>query len=333
MNKKVLVTGSSGHLGSALVKVLKRRGFNVLSIDIKPSETTDIVASISDKDVVHRAMKDVDAVLHAATLHKPHVVTHTHQEFLDSNISGTLNLLEAAKKNQVRSFVYVSTTSTFGDSLIPPKGYPAAWITESTKPVPKNIYGVTKNAAEDICQLFYRNHKLPCLVLKLSRFFQEEDDCKIARANFSPDNLKVNEYLYRRVDIQDAVDVILLAMEKAPTIGFDRFIVSATTPFSFDDMAKLRVDVQEVIKNIYPEYHDIYQSLGWKMNSTIDRVYVNTHARNRLEWNPVYNFKDALNNLVNGNDFRSELALEIGIKGYHDESFENGPYPVFEDAI
>jgi nucleoside-diphosphate-sugar epimerase len=92
-------------------------------------------------------------VLHTATLHKPHVATHSRQDFVDTNITGTLNLLEAAVANHVRSFVFTSTTSTFGDALTPPPGAPAVWITEDVVPIPKNIYGTTKVAAEDLFHL------------------------------------------------------------------------------------------------------------------------------------------------------------------------------------
>ncbi len=106
-------------------------------------------------------MKGVQVVFHAATLHKPHVATHSRQEFVDTNITGTLNLLEEAMSAGVESFVFTSTTSAFGDALAPPAGAPAAWVTEDVTPIPKNIYGVTKAAAEDLCQLFHRNEGLP----------------------------------------------------------------------------------------------------------------------------------------------------------------------------
>lgn len=78
---------------------------------------------------------------------------------------GTLNLLEEAVLAGARSFVFTSTTSTFGGALIPPTGAPAAWIAEKVAPIPKNIYGVTKVVAENLCELFYRNQGLPCLIL------------------------------------------------------------------------------------------------------------------------------------------------------------------------
>ena len=174
--KKVLVTGSAGHLGEALVRTLKNMQYDVVSIDIQSSPFTTHTGSITDRDFVKNCMQDVQVVLHTATLHTPHVATHNPQKFVDTNSTGTLNLLQEAVAARVESFVFTSTTSVFGDALIPPVGAPAARITEDVVPVPKNIYGVTKAAAENLCQLYYRNFGLPCIVLRTSRFFPEEDD-------------------------------------------------------------------------------------------------------------------------------------------------------------
>src|SRR4030095_104516 len=125
-------------------------------------------------------------------LHKPHVATHSRQDFVDVNTTGTLNLLEEATAAGVTAFVYTSTTSVFGDALVPPPGEPAAWITEDVTPVPKNIYGVTKAGAENLCHLFHRNQGLPCVVLRTSRFFPEPDDDAAVRERYADENLKVN---------------------------------------------------------------------------------------------------------------------------------------------
>ena len=167
----VLVTGSAGHLGEALMRLLRARGDDARGIDLKRSPFTDLAGSIADRGFVREAMAGVRAVLHTATLHKPHVVTHSRQDFVDTNVTGTLNLLEEAASAGVGAFVFTSTTSAFGRALTPPPGTPAAWVTEDVRPVPKNIYGVTKVAAEDLCELFHRLHRLPCLVLRTSRFF------------------------------------------------------------------------------------------------------------------------------------------------------------------
>lgn len=324
----VLVTGSAGHLGEALMRSLRARGLEARGIDLRASEFTDKVGSIVDAGFVDRCMHGCDAVIHAATLHKPHVATHARQEFVDVNISGTLNVLEACVAHRVKALVFTSTTSTFGAALVPPPGEPAAWISEDVRPVPKNIYGVTKIAAEDLCELFQRKQHLPCLVLRTSRFFPEEDDSADTRASYADANSKVNELLYRRVDIQDVVDAHLLALDKAPSLGFDKFIVSATPPFQPADMTRLRSDAPGVVEQYCPSYVAEYRRRGWRMLPSLDRVYSNAKAIKLLGWQPRYDFAHALEQLRQEQDYRSPLTHAVGAKGYHAETFEHGPYPV-----
>jgi UDP-glucose 4-epimerase len=325
---KVLVTGSSGHLGEALVRTLRERNYDVVGVDIIDGPFTTHVGSITDRACVRRCMSDVQAVFHAATLHKPHVGTHGRQDFVDTNITGTLTLLEAAATTGVEAFVYTSTTSVFGDALVPPAGAPATWVTEEVTPIPKNIYGVTKAAAEELCQLFHRNNGLACIVLRTSRFFPEADDNKAVRDAYADDNIKANEFLFRRVDVEDVVSAHLLAAERAPAGGFRRYIISATTPFSPDDLQDLRAHAPRAAARRVPGYEAEYARRGWKMVPGIDRVYVNERARNELGWQPRYDFQFIIDRLQAGEDARSPLARLVGSKGYHAETFAEGPYPV-----
>jgi len=313
---RALVTGSSGHLGEALVRTLSQDGHEVVGLDIRESPFTTHIGSITDRSCASRYMVGVQAVFHAATLHRPHVDTHSRQAFVDTNIAGTLNLLEAAAAADVESFLFTSTTSVFGDALVPPARAPAAWLTEEVKPIPKNIYGVTKAAAEDLCQLFHRNQGLPCVVLRTSRFFPEEDLDQAVREAYADDNIKATEYLYRRVDLEDVVSAHLLAAERAPTIGFGRYIISATTPFSLDDLPDLRCDAPLAARRRVPEYEAEYARRSWKMVPGIDRVYVNDRARRELGWQPRYNFPLLIDRLRTGKDVRSPLARMVGSKGY-----------------
>jgi len=325
---KVLVTGSTGHLGEALIRTLKSLHYEVIGLDVLPSPFTTHRGSITDRNFVKHCMAGVKTVFHTATLHKPHVATHSEQDFIDTNITGTLHLLQEAVAAGVESFVFTSTTSVFGDALIPPPGAPAAWITEDVVPVPKNIYGVTKAAAEDLCQLYYRNHGLACIVLRTSRFFPEEDDHPEMRDAYPDDNLKVNEYLSRRVEIGDAVNAHILAATRAPRPGFGKYIISATTPFQSDDMAALRTNTPQVLQRLFPDYLSAYQKNNWKMLPVIDRVYVNERARRDLGWQPKYDFRYVLDRLIAGEERESPMAKLVGIKGYHAQAFDAGPYPV-----
>ncbi|SEW28402.1 NAD(P)-dependent oxidoreductase [Luteibacter sp. 329MFSha] len=324
----ILVTGSAGHLGEALVRRLREDGRHVIGLDIKASPFTDLVGSIADEGFVRDAMSGVTGVIHSATLHKPHVATHTKREFVETNVAGTVALLEAATLHRVRSFVFTSTTSAFGAALSPAPGEPAAWIDETVAPVPKNIYGATKIAAEGMCELVARKDGLPVVVLRTSRFFPEDDDNAGVRAAYDTANMQANELLYRRADIEDIVAAHLLALERAPALGFGRYIVSSTTPFTRDDVAALRRDAPSVVRRLYPEVDALYAARGWRLLPSLDRVYDSSLATRDLGWTPKRDFAFVLECLRRGEDFRSDMARAIGKKGYHDAVFEEGPYPV-----
>jgi UDP-glucose 4-epimerase len=313
----ILVTGSSGHLGEALMRTFRDSGEHARGVDILPSEFTGSVGSVCDRDFVRGSMRGARFVLHAATLHKPHVATHANQEFVDTNITGTLVLLEEAVAAGIEAFIFTSTTSAFGAALTPAPGEPAAWITEDVAPIPKNIYGATKVAAESLCELFARKHGLPVLILRTSRFFPEADDDPAVSSAYETANTQASEMLYRRVDIEDVVAAHLLAMRKAQGIGFGRYIISATTPFSREDLKELRRDAPAVVRRLFPDCEALYAACQWKMFPHLDRVYVNQLAVRELGWRPKYDFRHVLESLKSQQDFRSALARQVGSKGYH----------------
>ncbi|KMS88970.1 NAD-dependent epimerase [Streptomyces regensis] len=317
--ERYLVTGSAGHLGEALVRTLREHGDDVVGLDVLDSPFTTVTGSVTDRDTVRSALDGVTRVLHTATLHKPHVGTHARQEFVDVNVSGTLTVLEEAAAAGVRGVVFTSSTSAFGRALTPAPGEPAAWITEDVRPVVRNVYGATKIAAEDLCELLARDLDPPVVVLRTSRFFPEADDRDDVRAAFDDTNLKVSEFAYRRVDLEDVVEAHLLAAHRAPALGFDRFIISATTPFSRDDAAELATDAPAVLDRVLPDVAEEYRRRGWRMLPTLDRVYSNERARSVLGWRPAYDIRAALELARTTGAVRSPLARGVGAEGYHSE--------------
>lgn len=325
---KILITGSAGHLGEGLMRRLEDSGHAVVGIDITSGRYTSCVGSITDRAFIRNCSKGVDAVIHTATLHKPHLATHDKQQFVDTNVAGTLTLLEEAVAAGARSFVFTSTTSAFGAALTPAEGAPAAWIDETVSSIPKNIYGVTKTAAEDLCHLFSSRHGLNCIVLRTSRFFPEEDDSKAMRDGYADANAKANEFLFRRVDLDDVVSAHAAALGRAAEIGFGRYVISATTPFRREDLGNLRRNPADVVERRLGGFLQTYRTAGYRMLPSIDRVYVNTKARTELGWEPRFDFERVLGQISNGEPIGSALARAVGSKGYHDVPFEDGPYPV-----
>ncbi|MDP9829922.1 NAD-dependent epimerase/dehydratase family protein [Kineosporia succinea] len=313
---RYLVTGSSGHLGEALVRTLREAGHEVTGVDVLAGEFTSVTGSITDASLVVSVMDGVDHVLHAATLHKPHVGSHSRQQFVDVNVSGTLNVLEAAVGAGVKSVVFTSSTSTFGRAMMPGPGEPAAWVDEDVRPLVRNIYGATKIAAEDLCELAARDQGLPVVVLKTSRFFPEADD---VRPEAHDTSLKVAEFLYRRVDLEDVVSAHLLAAERAATLGFGRYVISAPTPFTAGDLGALASDASTVVRRLYPELMAAFDERDWPMLPTLDRVYDSRRAQVDLGWTPRHPFAVVAERALATGEWRSDLALRVGWKGYHDQ--------------
>ncbi|MGE0580216.1 NAD-dependent epimerase/dehydratase family protein, partial [Reyranella sp.] len=278
---RILVTGSSGWLGRTLVPRLLRDGHTVVGLDPEPGPTTAVVGSVVDRGLVGRLMRDraIEAVVHAAARHKPHIEIHDNSEFVAVNVQGTLNLLEeaVAPGSKVDRLIFTSTTSLMISQRIRDGraggAGEATWIDETLSPLePRNIYGVTKRAAEELCRLFNHLHRLPILILRTSRFFPEADDMAHAIAQ-SDENTKANEYLFRRLTVEDAAESHVIALDKAKELGFDTFIISSMTPFSPADSRELLVDAPSVVARYFPDYRKLYEQRGWTMFDSIDRVY------------------------------------------------------------
>jgi UDP-glucose 4-epimerase len=280
---RLLLTGSSGWLGRFLAPRLRRDGHEVTGLDVAPGPDTQIVGSVADRALVDRVFADrgIEAVIHSGALHKPDIVRYPAQAFVDVNVAGTLNLLEAAAAAEHDRFVFTSTTSLMvSEGLHAGRPGRAAWMTEDYGPLePRNIYGVTKLAAEQLCRLVHRERGLPVVILRTSRFFPEDDD---THRDVSGPNRKANEFLNRRLTVEDAAEAHLEALRRAPKLGCDTFIVSAPPPFGEDECEALALDAAAVVARHFPEAPELYARAGWRLPERIDRVYDPGRAAARL---------------------------------------------------
>jgi len=302
----VLLTGSSGWLGQTLAPRLLELGHRVLGLDPNPGSFTQVQDTMADAALVRELVFDmgIETVLHCGALHKPNIETHDYRDFVDVNIQGTLNLLEASVEagSPVRRLVMTSTTSLMISREIRAGlaggAEQAQWIDETLQPLlPRNIYGVSKLAAEHLCRMFHEQHGLPLIILRTSRFFPEEDDMSHAIRQ-SEENTKVNELLFRRLTVEDAAESHVAAMQKADEIGFDTFIVSAKTPFQHSDCRELLHNAPAVVARYIPHYEDIYRARGWSMFQSIDRVYDAGKIESRLGFVCKTDFAAALQQLT-----------------------------------
>jgi len=214
----------------------------------------------------------IESVIHGAALHKPDIVRYPRQAFIDVNVTGTLNLLECAIATGAGRFVFTSTTSLMITQAIRDETADrAVWLDETSGPLsPRNIYGVTKRAAEEVCRLVHAETGLPIIVLRTSRFFPEDDD---THRDLSGENMKANEFLNRRLTVEDCARAHIVTLDRAPTIGFATYIASAPTPFSRDDVAELKRDARAVIARLYPDAAELFAARGWSLPASIGRVY------------------------------------------------------------
>lgn len=254
----------------------------VLGIDLIPGKQTTHEGDIANRDFIFSVTQDIDSVIHTSSLHAPHLKEHPAESFVKTNIDGTRNLLEASIKNKVHRFVYTSTTSLYGHAMNPAEE--AVWVTEDLIPEPRDIYDETKIAAEELCRSFSEKHGLPCISLRVSRFFPE------------PEYLMVLYRLYRGVDVRDAAEAHILAME-VDSKGYDIFNISARSPFSENETHELFHDAPRVLLRHFPSLDKQFAQRSWKLPKSIDRVYVIHKAEKQLGYRPKYNFEDYLREL------------------------------------
>jgi nucleoside-diphosphate-sugar epimerase len=297
----ILLTGSSGWLGRFLAPRLRAKGHRVVGLDVAPGPDTQVVGSVADRVVVERAFADhgIEAVIHAGALHKPDVARVSAQAFVDVNVTGTLNLLEAAVTAGHDRFVLTSTTSLMISADIRREEGPAAiWLDERSGPLaPRNIYGVTKLAAEGLCRIRAETRGLNCVVLRTARFFPEDDD---TLRHLAGPNLKANEFLHRRLTVEDAAEAHVAALDRAAAVGFGVFLVCAPTPFARGDAHDLKRDAGAVVSRYYPAAAELYARRGWRLPQRIGRVYDSGLAERMLGFRCKTDFAAVLEAMAAG---------------------------------
>ncbi len=271
---KVLVTGSSGRIGGTIATRLSLR-HQVTGLDLRPGPLTTVIGDICDTRLLAGICGDMDAVVHTAALHVPDLATRAPQDFQQVNVDATRRLLQACGEAGVARFVYTSTTSLYGDALVPEAGA-AVWVTEQLTPRPRDVYDQTKLAAEAACAAAAQNG-LPCISLRMSRCFAEEP------------RLIAIYRLYRGVDAEDVAQAHELALTAARS-GFETYNVSAPQPFAIGDCQRLLAEADAVVQERYPWAQAEFSRRGWLLPRSIDRVYVVDQAITRLGYRPTHDF-------------------------------------------
>jgi UDP-glucose 4-epimerase len=274
--KRILVTGSAGKLGSITVNHLRQNGYEVIGADLIKSDTTDVLLDIKNKKNVLNTTKSVDVIVHTAAMHGKHFeLNYPRKDFIETNINGTFNLLNACVKNGVKKLIYISTTSIYGNAMVDKNK--AVWVDETLNPDPRDIYDITKLSAELLCRDFFEKEQIEAVSLRVSRFLPENDA------------LKAFHRLYRGLDERDGAEGIRLAIEHKFN-NFDIFNISADSPFQREDVVDLMGDCKSVLLKYYPNLEAILNQKKWAFPDKIDRVYSIEKAKKVLNYQPKYNF-------------------------------------------
>lgn len=278
---KILVTGSAGRLGSVTVEYLRSFNHDVIGIDVIASASTDQLIDIQNQAEIETVSQGVDAIIHTAALHGRHYdLNYSREAFVEVNIKGTLNLLNAAVKNKVKKFLYTSTTSIYGTAM--QDEHQAVWVDETLIEEPRDIYDITKQCCEQLCKDFFDKEGLEATVYRVARFLPESE------------NLTINHRLYRGLDERDGAEALRLAL--LHDFGqFEVFNISSGSPFGQEDLTILKKSPLTAILKYHPEVVAIYEQKGWLFPESIDRVYVSEKARSIFGYSPKYTFEFLLN--------------------------------------
>lgn len=275
---RVLITGASGRVGRAIYVRLMRE-HEVVGLDRSPSSTADVLGDITDAKLLERAAQGMDAIVHVAALHAPHVGRVPDAVFERINVVGTQRVLQAALQHGVPHIVFTSTTALYGTGSA--REGEAAWLTEDTAPAPRTVYHRTKLDAEQLLLHAARSGGPKVSVLRMSRCFPEAAP-RMALYR-----------LHRGIDARDVAEAHAQALLRPP--GTSRLcVVSGATPFAPEDVAPLMHDAPAVLRQRAPALVQAFAARGWPLPGSIDRVYVPHRAEAELGWRARHGFEAVL---------------------------------------
>ncbi|MDV3258410.1 MAG: NAD(P)-dependent oxidoreductase [Sphingomonas sp.] len=273
---RILVTGAAGLIGSAVAARL-RQDNHVIGLDLRPGPEVGILGDCREVMKWRHQAGALDAIVHVAALHAPHVGRVPDEEFRRVNVEATSCLIDLALSLGCSHFVLTSTTSLYGDAL-EPRGA-AAWIDETTVASPRDIYDETKLEAEQLLTSAGGGFS-GATALRMSRCFPE------------PAGAMAWYRLHRGVDRRDVAEAHALALGRAGAPAC--FLVSAATPFFRSDCDGLFEDASAVIERRCPGLIGRMTERGWAPPHSIGRVYDCGLARRELGYRPRFGVESCL---------------------------------------
>lgn len=246
MQKKIIVTGGSGFLGTHLLRALVSAGYTVKNIDLRPStEFETVIADVRDTKKMLEEVKDADAVFHLASLIEAGESVKEPQKYIDYNIDGTVAVLEAMRQNGISTFIFSSSAAVYGEPLHIP-------IKEDDRTLPINPYGMTKLAMEGLLSSYVQAHNFTGVALRYFNLYGPEEHHepeshalpRFIKQIYTDQEVTVwgsGEHLRDYIHIADIVDAHLKALEYAHNNPkkYHYFNLSTEKPTSVLEIVKI----------------------------------------------------------------------------------------------
>ena len=307
-NKKVLVTGAGGFIGSHLTEKLSASGYKVKAFvhynsrnswgwleSSRCKKRIEIISGdIRDSDVVRDAMRDVGMVFHLAALIGIPYSYHSPEAYVETNIKGSLNILQAAKDSDVKKIIHTSTSEIYGTAQFVP-------ITETHPINPQSPYAATKSAADLLALSFYRSFNLPVTVVRPFNTYGPRQSARaviptiITQILYGKKRIKLGALTPTRdlTYVEDTVDGFIRAGECSGSTG-EIINLGNNSEISIGDLARLisrclgrdvKVDTDEERKR--------------PVKSEVERLMAdNAKAKRILNWAPKYSLEKGLKKTI-----------------------------------
>lgn len=266
---RILVTGAAGLIGSGVAARLAS-DHDVIGLDLVPGPHVQLVGDCHNVAEWRQQVGRINAIVHVAALHVPHVGKRNDEEFRRTNVEATSRLLDFAGTVGASHFVLTSTTSLYGHALDPADE--AVWVDEALEPQPRDIYDETKLEAETL--VASAGGSMTVTSLRMSRCFPE------------PAENMAWYRLYRGIDRRDVAEAHALALLRLGPRA--TYVVSAATPFLREDCEMLFHGPAEVIQARCPGLIEEATAKGWNPPRSVDRVYDCGLAMSELGFAPRF---------------------------------------------
>ena len=304
--KKILVTGADGFIGSHLIETLVLEGYDVrafvyynsfssngwldsLAPEIK-SKIQIFAGDIRDPNGVRKAMEGIDVIFHLAALIAIPFSYHSPDSYIDTNVKGTLNVLQAARDSNVQRILVTSTSEVYGTAQFVP-------ITELHPKQPQSPYSASKIGADAIADSFYRSFDLPLTIVRPFNTYGPRQSARaviptiISQLLNGAEEIKLGDITPTRdlLFVKDTVNGFLKIAECNQLIG-QEINIATQSEISIGDLAQL------LINQIKPNAKIVSDSVRLRPEkSEVFRLFgSNEKLKSFTDWKQNYNLKEGL---------------------------------------